>query len=316
MFWFYAAFLVLVLALLWVDLFLLHREAGEIRFRQALGFSSVCAALAVAFAGVVYLLYEQRWFGFAAELPGNEAALQFFTGWLLEQSLSLDNVFVIAVVFRSFAVPLAYQHRVLFWGILGALVMRGVMIAAGTALIRSFGWVTYAFGAILLLTAWKMYRARGSEPDPTNHVVLRLSRRILPVSPELHGQRFLVRIDGRRMVTPLFLVLLVIESLDVVFAVDSIPAVLAVTRDPFLVFTSNVFAILNLRSLYFVLTAVLDRFHHIQTALVIVLGFVGVKMILAQHFHVPTLLSLAVILLVLLGGVIASILRPLPPKVE
>ncbi|MBU1072742.1 TerC/Alx family metal homeostasis membrane protein, partial [bacterium] len=220
--------------------------------------------------------------------------------------LSLDNIFVIAMIFSCFRVPAVFQHRVLFWGILGALVLRGAMIAAGTALIHRFDWIVYVFGAFLLVTAVRMLRSEPAPPDPERNVLVRAARRFYPVSPRFDGQRFFTRIEGRRTMTPLFLALLLVESSDVLFAVDSIPAVFAITRDPFLVFTSNVFAILGLRSLFFALASALDRFPHLKTSLVLVLAFVGVKMLVSNQFHITAAVSLPVILALLGGGVFAS----------
>lgn len=239
---------------------------------------------------------------------GRRAATEFLTGWLIEYSLSLDNIFVIALIFTHFKVKPQFQHRVLFWGILGALVMRGVMIVAGAALIDRFHWIIYVFGAILILTAIKMLRQKEEEFDPEEGVVFRTARRVLPVSGPREDQRFFVRDGGRWMVTPLFLVLLVVETTDVIFAVDSIPAIFAVTRDPFLVFTSNVFAIMGLRSLYFALASLMDKFGNLKFSLAFVLAFVGVKMILtAFDIHIDSLVSLGVIAAALAVGIGTSL---------
>ena len=311
----FIAFVILMLA---IDLGLLHRDAQVIRLREAVRFTIVCAVLAVGFCGVVYLLYENRWLGIGVTvgepLTGTDAALKFLTGWVLEQSLSIDNVFVIALVFKRLRVPPAFQHRVLFWGILGALVFRGVMIGLGTAAIHRFPWFNYVFGAILLFAAIKLLLDKDEEVEPDKNLLVRLARRVFPVVPEFHEQRFFVRIDGKLAMTPLFVALLVIESLDVMFAVDSIPAVIAITSDSFLVFTSNVFAILSLRSLFFAIVALLDRMRYVTTSLVLVLGFVGAKILLSHHVHIPTLWSLGVIVGILGVGAVASLLRPLPPR--
>lgn len=308
----WAGFLVLIGVLLALDLGLLRREARAMQLGEALARSGAYISLGLAFNVLVYFLYEHHWFGVGLHvghpLDGGTAALQFFTGFLLEYSLSLDNVFIIAIVFNYFRIPLAYQHRVLFWGVLGALVLRGVMIALGAALIARFDWVIYVFGAILILTAARMLTAGHEQVDPEKNPVVRLARRLYPITPELHGERFFVERAGRRMATPLFLVLLVVESTDVIFAVDSIPAIFAVTRDPFLVFTSNVFAILGLRSLYFAIAPLMDQFRHLKLSLVFVLAFVGVKMILSHHRPIPTPISLSVIVAILSLGVIASAL--------
>jgi tellurite resistance protein TerC len=308
----WAGFLAFVLGLLALDLGVFHREVRAIRTGEALAWAAFYVTLALAFNVLVFFLYERNWLGVGISvghpLDGRTAALQFLTGYLLEQSLSLDNVFVIALIFSYFRVPLAYQHRVLFWGILGALVMRGAMIGLGAALITRFDWVIYVFGGILILTAVRMLLAGNEEPDPEKSPVIRIARRIYPVTPELHGERFFVQLNGARAATPLFLVLLMVESSDVLFAVDSIPAIFAVTQDPFLVFTSNVFAILGLRNLYFAIAPLLNRFKYLKQSLVFILAFVGVKMILAHTQPIPTITSLSVIIGILGVGILASAL--------
>jgi tellurite resistance protein TerC len=311
--WPWLGFITFVLIMLTLDLGVLNRRAHVIGTREALKWTGVCVVLALLFNVAVYYLYENHWFGIGLHVGGNlsgqQAALQFFTGYIVEQSLSLDNVFVIALIFTYFRVPPMYQHRVLFWGIVGALIMRGLMIAAGTALIHRFSWITYVFGGLLIVTAVKMLIASQDELEPNKNPLVRLARRLYPVSDDFEEQRFFTHIDGRRAITPLMLVLLVVESTDVLFAVDSIPAVFAVTQDPFLVFTSNIFAILGLRSLYFAIAGLLGKFRYLKVSLVFVLAFVGVKMLIAHHFPIPTLVSLAVISGVLVVGVLASIVR-------
>jgi tellurite resistance protein TerC len=308
----WAGFLALIGVLLAFDLGVLRREAHAMRLREALARSAAYISLGLLFNVLVYFLYERNWFGVGLDvghpLDGGTAALQFFTGFLLEYSLSLDNVFVIAIIFNYFRVPLAYQHRVLFWGVLGALIMRGIMIALGAALIARFDWIIYVFGGILILTAVRMLFAGHENVDPERNPVVRLARRLYPITPTLQGEHFFVEWNGRRAATPLFLVLLVVESTDVIFAVDSIPAIFAVTRDPFLVFTSNVFAILGLRSLYFAIAPLMDKFRYLKLSLVFVLAFVGVKMILSHHEPIPTKVSLSVIIGILSVGVLASAL--------
>lgn len=242
-----------------------------------------------------------------------QATLEFLSGWLIEYSLSLDNIFVIALIFAHFSIPKQYQHRVLFWGILGALIMRGIMIALGAVLISQFQWILYVFGAFLIFTAFKLLKGNEHEKSPEEGFIYKAARKMFPFHPQLEGQKFFINKDGRLWMTPLFLVLLIVEGTDVVFAVDSIPAIFAITQDPFLVFTSNVFAILGLRSLYFALAAMMDKFRFIKVSLAIVLAFIGVKMILLYwHVHMPTAISLGVIVTVLAGGVIASMV--IPPK--
>ena len=310
--WLWIGFVALVLALLALDLGVFHRKTHALTVSEAAVWTTMWVILAMLFTASVYWMYEHHFLGIGLaighELTGGQAALQFFTGYVIEKSLSLDNIFVIALIFAYFRIPAMFQHRVLFWGILGALVMRGAMIAAGTVLIHRFAWVTYLFGALLIATAIKLLVVRHDNLKPDRNPLVRLARRIYPVSTELDGQKFFTQIDGRRAVTPLLLVLLVVESTDVLFAMDSIPAIFAVTRDPFIVFTSNVFAILGLRSLYFVLAGVMDKFRYLKISLVFLLAFVGVKMLLAHHFPIPTLVSLGIISGILSVGVLASIL--------
>jgi len=305
------AFLVIVIGLLALDLGVLNRKAHVISTPEALGWTAIWVILALVFNVAVYYLYEHHLLGIGAELGhelnGRQAALLFFTGYLVEKSLSLDNIFVIALIFAYFRVPAMYQHRVLFWGILGALVLRGAMILAGAALIRRFDWIIYVFGALLILTAVKMLVARHDNLEPNKNPLVKLARRLYPVSPDFEGSRFFTRLEGRRAVTPLFLVLLVVESSDVLFAVDSIPAIFAVTTDPFIVFTSNVFAILGLRSLYFVLAGIMDKFRYLKMSLVFLLAYIGVKMLLSHHYPIPTFVSLCVICGILAVGILASI---------
>jgi len=270
----------------------------------------VWVAMALLFSALVYILYENNytWASVATEhLNGKEAASQYLMGYLLEKSLSVDNIFVIAMIFSYFRVPLEMQHRVLFWGILGAVVLRGIMIALGVALINSFGWVIYIFGAFLIYTAVKMLLLRQETVDPGENPLVKLAQRLIPVTETYHGSKFFVRVDGVLMATPLFLALLLVESSDIMFAVDSIPAIFAVTRDPFIIFTSNIFAILGLRSLYFVLAGYMAKFRYLKNALVFVLAYVGVKMMISNHYHIPDGASMSIIIGILLVGVLASI---------
>jgi tellurite resistance protein TerC len=257
-------------------------------------------------------MYQNHWLGIGNEighqLSGWDAAFKFFTGYLIEKSLSLDNIFVIALIFSYFKVSAKYQHRVLFWGILGALVMRGIMILAGVVLIQKFIWMVYVFGVLLILTAIRMLFSHHDKMEPEKNPLVKFARRLYPVSNNFEGKNFFTRLNGKRAITPLFLVLLVIESTDVLFAVDSIPAIFAITYDPFIVFTSNVFAILGLRSLYFALAAIIERFRYVKISLVIILAYVGVKMILTHHYKIPTYISLTVICVLLLVGIIVSII--------
>ncbi|MBI4717200.1 MAG: TerC family protein [Planctomycetes bacterium] len=311
--WLWIGFILVILFLLALDLGVFNRKAHVISTREALCWTAVWVSLAMAFTVFVYFAYENHWMGIGRESAhtedGKTAALEFLAGYLVEESLSLDNIFVIALIFAYFRVPPQFQHRTLFWGIVGALIMRGAMIGAGTALISRFEWVIYVFGVLLIVTAVKLLLAGDEQVDPERNPLVRLARRFYPVSKEFEGEKFFTRVDGRPAVTPLFLVLLVVESTDVLFAVDSIPAIFAITRDPFLVFTSNVFAILGLRSLYFALAGMMDKFRYLKISLVFVLAFVGVKMLLSHHYPIPILVSLAIIAGILSVGVLASVVR-------
>ncbi len=306
----FVIFIVLVVAL---DLGVFHRRIKRPTLNDALAWTIIWIVTALLFNVGIWFLYENNysWASLATEhLTGNQAASQFLLGYILEKSLSVDNIFVIAMIFSYFRVPLELQHRVLFWGILGAVVLRGVMIALGVALINRFDWIVYVFGALLLYTAVKMLLFRQDGVRPGDSRLIRLARRWLPLSPSFHGSHFFIRVDGRLLATPLFLALVMVESSDVMFAVDSIPAVFAVTRDPFIVFSSNIFAILGLRSLYFVLASYLERFYYLKHALVFVLAYVGIKMLISNHYHVSNAVSLAVITGMLLVGVLVSLRHP------
>ena len=317
--WLYAAFVVFVIGLLALDLGVFNRKVHVVRTREAVAWTCFFVVLALAFNVLVFFIYKHDWAGMASRveprISGSQAAIQFFTGWLVEYSLSLDNIFVIALIFEYFRVPQIYQHRVLFWGILGALIMRGVMIALGATLIARFHWIIYIFGALLIITAVKMLIVQHEHIDPTRNPLVRIARRFYPVSSSFDGQHFFTRVDGRQAITPLFLALLVVESTDVLFAIDSIPAIFAITKAPFIVFTSNVFAILGLRSLYFALAALLNQFHYLKFSLVFLLAFIGVKMLASHFYDIPNGVSLTVIAGILAVGVLASIFarRPAAP---
>ncbi len=348
----WGAFVLLVLIILAFDLGVFSRgPARAISARQALFRTSVYVCLSGLFTVFVYYSYEHHWFDLgvyeAAEdeedhaahgkrlriafpfepelksdaghgLPasGQEAATMYFTGYLVEQSLSMDNIFVIALILGFFKVPAAYQHRVLYWGIMGALVMRGVMIGVGAAVIHSFDWIIYVFGALLVYTAWKMLSSDDDHLDPEESRMIKLVRRFVHVHPGFDGQRFFTTVDSVWGATPLFLSLVIVETTDLIFAVDSIPAVFGITRDPFLVFTSNVFAILGLRSLYFALADLLDKFRFLKYSLVAVLGFVGVKMLIHAVIEISPLSSLAVIGVFLGLGIGVSLWFPEPAHAE
>src|SRR3712207_3439904 len=300
--WLWVGFNVFVLAMLALDLGVFHKQAHEVSLREAGAWSAVWVALALAFNYGVY------------HFMGAQAGLEFLTGYLIEKALSVDNIFVFVLVFSYFNVPPRYQHRVLFWGILGALLMRGAMIAAGAALIEQFHWIIYVFGAFLVITGIRMAMQTERAIDPEANPVIRLVRRFIPVTNVYHGQSFFIRqtVGGRlrRVATPLFVVLVLVETTDLIFAVDSIPAIFAITTDPFIVYTSNVFAILGLRALYFLLAGVVHKFHYLKLGLSVVLVFVGAKMLLADVYKVPVGLSLGVIALVLATSVVASLLFP------
>jgi tellurite resistance protein TerC len=304
-------FFTIYIGVLALDLVVLHREARVMHVRQALGWTVVWIAVALSFGGLVYGVYEYQWFGWkpiSADAPGGaEAAIQYVTGYLLEWSLSVDNIFVIAIIFTFMKIPTQFQYRVLFWGIVGAIVLRGAMIAAGSALIHAFDWTFYLFGAILLYSAARMLKSEEEQFDPNKSVLVRLARRVYPVTDKLDGERFFTRVDGVRAATPLFVTLLLVDFADVVFAVDSIPAIFAVTQEPFIVFTSNAFAILGLRSLYFAIAGLMMMFKYIKFSLIFILGFVGVKMLLHHHLQIPHAISLGVIVGFLAIGVCASL---------
>ena len=294
----WGGFTLAVVALLALDLLVFHRREHEIGHREALAWSVGWVALALLFNLGVY-----RWFG-------AQRGLEFFTGYLIELALSVDNLFVFILIFSTFGVPAAYQHRVLFWGILGAQVMRAVFILLGAALMQTFHWIVFVFGGFLVYTGAKILFARGTEVHPERNPVLKLFGKVIPSIPEFDGARFITRRDGKRVATALLPVLLVVEATDVVFAVDSIPAIFAVTNDPFIVYTSNIFAILGLRSFYFLLASVMGKFRYLKVGLGIVLLFVGVKMVISEWVHIPIELSLLVIAGVLGGSVLLSWLRP------
>lgn len=304
--WWWVAFNALVLSLLALDLGVFHRHARAVTMREALGWCVVWVSLAIAFG-----------LGIWATM-GPQSALEFFAGYLVEEALSVDNLFVFILIFGFFRVPAELQHRVLFWGILGALVMRGAMIAVGAVLLARFHWVIYVFGAFLVVTGVRMAFAGDSAIEPESNPVIRLVRRLFPVTTKYHGEHFFVRESVRpgdvpRLVaTPLFVVLALVETTDLVFALDSIPAIFGVTRDPFLVYTSNVFAILGLRSMYFVLAGVIGKFHLLKYGLSVVLAFVGVKMLVSEHYPIPIGIALGVVGGVLLTSVLLSLVIPAP----
>jgi tellurite resistance protein TerC len=346
MVWIWIGFILFVLLMLALDLGVFHRKAHVVTLREALAWSAVWITLGLSFSAFVYYGYENHWLGLGSAVDavdgvlnnGMTATVKYLTGYVVEKSLSIDNVFVIAMVFGFFAVPPIYQHRVLFWGILGALAMRGAMIALGATLIAQYHWILYVFGAFLIVTGIKMLALKSDHTDPNQNLVVRLTRRLFPITARFHGQHFVVRAGapasyesefpgtaalpdeavnqarrGTWMLTPLALALIMVEFTDLIFAVDSIPAIFAITADPFLVFTSNVFAILGLRSLYFALGGMLDRFRYLKVALALVLMVVGVKMLTAKWLKEMlgggfNFYLLGLVLLILAGGVAVSLM--------
>ena len=346
MVWLWVGFILLVLLMLALDLGVFHRKAHVVTMREALTWSAVWITMGLSFSVFVYYGYEHHWLGLGSAADavdgainnGTTATIKYLTGYVVEKSLSVDNIFVIAMIFGFFAVPPIYQHRVLFWGILGALVMRGVMIALGAALIAEYHWVLYVFGVFLILTGVKMLILKTDHTDPNQNIIVRLTRRFFPITTRFHGQRFVVRAGapasyqsefpgmaavaddavnqarpGTWMLTPLALALIMVEFTDLIFAVDSIPAIFAITGDPFLVFTSNVFAILGLRSLYFALGGMLEKFRYLKLALAMVLMVVGVKMLIAKWLKEMlgsgfNFYLLGVVLLILAAGVAVSLI--------
>jgi len=293
----WGGFVLFVLIMLVLDLGVFHKRAHEVKFKEAILWSLFWITLAIIFNFGVYTLV------------GHEQGISFFTGYVIEKSLSVDNLFVFVLLFTYFGVPKKYQHKVLFWGVLGAIIMRAIFIFAGIALIERFSITVYIFGAFLIFTGVRMAFEKEKKIDPEKNIVLKLFRKIFPVTKEYREGAFFVKQNRRRYATPLFVVLLVVETSDLIFAVDSIPAVLAVTRDPFIVFTSNIFAILGLRALYFALAQVVDKFYYLQVALSIILTYVGVKMMIVDIYKIQTLTSLLIIISVLLLAILASIIK-------
>ncbi|HEX9220993.1 MAG TPA: TerC family protein [Gemmatimonadaceae bacterium] len=304
--WGWIGFNVVVLAILALDLGVLHKRSEKVTLKEAATWSAIWVALSLCFAFAVY------------RTMGEESGLEFLTGYLIEYALSVDNIFVFVLIFSYFSVPEKYQHRVLFWGIIGALVLRGVMIVAGSALVTRFAWTLYVFGAFLVVTGIRMALQKdGSAYNPERDPVLRLARRLLPVTPDYRGDSFFVREPDstgklRIAATPLFIVLLIVDTTDVVFATDSIPAIFAVTRDPFIIYTSNICAVLGLRALYFLLASVVDKFVYLKLGLSVVLIFIGAKMLVEPFIHIPIVGSLGVVGAVLAASILASLRWPRP----
>lgn len=305
----FIAFIILFLIL---DLGVINRKPHEIKTKEAALWTTIWVIVAIGFSGVIYWLFNDGLIDNPTNLSGKTAVIKYITGYFIELSLSIDNVFVIAVIFSSFAIPKKYQHEVLFYGILGAIVFRALMIFFGVALINKFEWIIYVFGVFLLFTAYRMLVHKEEEFDPKKSMVFKLLKKLFPISYKMDKDKFFIKRMGVKAATPLFVALIVIELTDILFALDSIPAILAITSDPFIVFSSNILAIMGLRSMYFLISRMLDKFQYINYSLVVILAFVGIKMILSDVVEFHELVSLGVIGVSLIGGIIASIL--LAPK--
>ncbi|MDC1068886.1 TerC family protein [Candidatus Kapabacteria bacterium] len=311
---FWGGFLIFIGFLLFLDLGVFNKGSHEVSTKEALTWTFIWIGVSLLFNVFIYFAYENQWIHGTMEgveaMSGSDASLKFLTGYIIEKSLSLDNIFVIAIIFSYFKVPLKYQHEILFWGILGAIIFRGLMIVLGVALIQEFEWIMLVFGVLLIVSAIKMFSTDEEEDyNADKNFAIKIAKKLFPVAEDKDG-KFFVKINAKRHITPLFICLLVIETTDIMFAIDSIPAIFSITTDAFIVFSSNIFAILGLRSLYFVLAAMMNQFKYIQISLVFVLGYVGVKMILIYFgFHIDTLISLSVIIGTISIGVVASILK-------
>ncbi|CAM4332050.1 TerC family protein [Zobellia roscoffensis] len=314
--WVWILFIALIIVFLALDLGVFNKDEHVIKSKEAAIWTAVWVSVALAFSGVIYWLFTEGLVENPTNLTPNNAVLKYITGYLIELSLSIDNVFVIAVIFSAFKIPALYQHRVLFWGILGAIVFRGLMILFGVALITKFEWIIYVFGVFLLWTAFKMLKGDDENFKPKDSWIFKQIGKIYPITSDFHGHDFFVRLKGLRAATPLFVALVVIELTDVLFALDSIPAILAITADPFIVFSSNILAILGLRSMYFLISRMLEKFRYINYSLVVILAFVGLKMLFSHQVELPEWLSLAVISVALLSGIAASLLIPEKKKEE
>ncbi|MRH99540.1 TerC/Alx family metal homeostasis membrane protein [Kriegella sp. EG-1] len=310
--WVWGVFIAFVLVFLALDLGVFHKNDHVVRSKEASIWTAVWVTIALSFSGVIYWLFSSGLIDNPTNLTPNDAVLKYVTGYLIELSLSVDNVFVIAVIFSSFKIPAIYQHRILFWGILGAIIFRALMILFGVALITKFDWIIYVFGVFLLWTAYKMLKSDEENFDPKKSWVFRQIKKVFPVTGTIHGHDFFVKRMGINAATPLFVALIVIELTDILFALDSIPAILAITADPFIVFSSNILAILGLRSMYFLISRMLDKFRYINYSLVVILAFVGLKMLFSSYVHPPEWVSLAVISIALISGIVAS--RMIPEK--
>lgn len=303
-------FLATIFVFLAIDLGIFNKNPHIISSKEAGIWTGIWVALSFAFSGIVNLLYSHKYISNPTGIKPSEATIKYITGYLIELSLSIDNIFIIAVIFTSFKIAQKYQHRILFWGILGAIIFRGLMIFFGVILINKFSWMTYLFGAFLLFTAFKMlFKKEDDDFDPKESLVYRLIGKIIPITTHTEKEHFFTRIDGINHATPLFVALLVIEVMDMLFALDSVPAILAITSDPFLVFSSNIFAILGLRSMYFFLANMLEKFSHLEYSLISILSFVGIKMLVVDFYKFPEWVSLSFIALSLVVGIVVSVLK-------
>ena len=302
-------FILMILLFVAIDLGVFNREAKVISVKEASIWTSIWISIALAFSIAVYYIYEHGLVNNHTNLTPSQAALTYITGYLIELSLSVDNIFVIAVIFSSFNIPLKYQHRVLFWGIIGAIFFRASLIFFGIVLIHKISWMIYVFGVFLLFTVYKMLTSGEKEYDPQNSFIFRQIKKFVPLTKRIDGERFFIDLRHIKAATPLFVALVVIEVTDVLFALDSIPAIIAITSDPFLVFTSNIMAIMGLRSMYFFLSNMLDKFVYLEYSLMAILAFVGIKMLLSHLFPIPLGISLGFILLMLMMGILGSLYR-------
>ena len=303
-------FFVMVFVILALDLGVFNKTPHVISTKEASKWTAIWVTLSLAFSGVIYWLYGTSFIANASGLSQSGAAIKFITGYLIELSLSVDNIFVIAIIFASFKIPQKFQHRVLFWGILGAIVFRGLMISFGVILINKFSWTTYVFGVFLIFTAAKMLFTKDEDDfQPKDSFIYKTIGKIIPITSEMNGEQFFIKINNKNFATPLFVALIVIEFMDVLFAVDSVPAILAITSDPFIVFSSNIFAILGLRSMYFFLANMLAKFQYLEYSLIVILTFVGIKMLVHSFIEIPEWFSLLIIAVSLGGGVLVSLFK-------
>lgn len=308
-------FIVVIIGALVIDLGVFNRNPHEIKTKEAAIWTSIWVTFALLFSGVVYFSFLKGWIKNPTDLTPSDALLKYITGYLIELSLSVDNIFIIALIFSSFSIPKKYQHEVLFYGVLGAIVFRALMIVFGVALINKFSWIIYVFGTFLIFTALRMLFSKNEQKDPKDSTIYKWVSKIYPVTHEVQSDKFFVVKEGVKYATPLFVALIIIELTDIFFAIDSIPAILAITADPFIVFSSNILAVMGLRSMFFLIVGMLDKFRYISYSLVVILAFVGVKMIISHHVHIPEALSLAIIIIALTVGMLASKYIPAKERV-